>query len=285
MAVTLRTGDTPFYLTEDQLEIYSMQIEDKAYVQEEKAVNAFKLALDKSYELTLYNDNTAYATRRRLGELRPDEFPGPVGATARAALDLFEVRQAVRVRDEPVGEDGSDAHDLTLDAGCWLSALALTGCPRSGKPTSYSEEELATNPAANFQSGLSLLQNPDQARPGAVDYETAFQRFNASANLGGGPQGPRSTPGGPPSSSAGPPTPRCTTERPTRPIGSYEAAMFSLARMLNEQGKDMPRPWPCTPPTPRTTPTISRPATISSRPSIRAGEHDKALAEAQDILR
>ena len=59
MAKTLRTGDTPYYLTEDQLEIYSMQIEDKAYVQEEKAVNAFKLALDKSFELTLYNENTA----------------------------------------------------------------------------------------------------------------------------------------------------------------------------------------------------------------------------------
>ncbi len=75
MGRTLRTGDAPYYLTEDQLEIYNMQIEDRAYVQEEKAVNAYKLALDKSFELTLYNDNTAYATRR-LGELRPDDYPG-----------------------------------------------------------------------------------------------------------------------------------------------------------------------------------------------------------------
>lgn len=75
MAETLRTGDFPFYLTDDQREIYAMAIEDRAYVQEEKAVTAYKLALDKSYELTLYNDNTAFATRR-LGELRPNDYPG-----------------------------------------------------------------------------------------------------------------------------------------------------------------------------------------------------------------
>ncbi len=75
MAVSLRTGDVPFYLTEDQMELYSMAIEDKAYVQDEKAVNAYDLALGKSYELTIYNENTAYATRR-LGTLRPDDFPG-----------------------------------------------------------------------------------------------------------------------------------------------------------------------------------------------------------------
>ncbi|MCB9686493.1 MAG: tetratricopeptide repeat protein [Alphaproteobacteria bacterium] len=75
MAESMRTGDVPSYLTEDQRELYKMGIEDRAYVQDEKAVNAYKLALEKSYELTLYNENTAHATRR-LGELRPDDFPG-----------------------------------------------------------------------------------------------------------------------------------------------------------------------------------------------------------------
>ena len=75
MAEDLRTGSVPYYLTERQAEEYSMIIDDKAYLREEKAVNAFKLALDKSYELTIYNENTAYATRR-LGELRPDEYQG-----------------------------------------------------------------------------------------------------------------------------------------------------------------------------------------------------------------
>jgi hypothetical protein len=43
-------------------------------VQTEKAVNVYAQALTKSYELHLYNENTAYGTRR-LGELRPDDYP------------------------------------------------------------------------------------------------------------------------------------------------------------------------------------------------------------------
>ena len=75
MGETLRNGDVSYYLTDEQKEIYTMAIEDKVYLQEEKAVEAYRLALQKSYELTLYNENTAFATRR-LGELRPDDFPG-----------------------------------------------------------------------------------------------------------------------------------------------------------------------------------------------------------------
>ncbi len=75
MGESFRTGDVPDYLTPDQVEIYSMQIEDKSYVQDEKAIEAYKLALQKSFEFTLYNDNTAYATRR-LNELRPNEYQG-----------------------------------------------------------------------------------------------------------------------------------------------------------------------------------------------------------------
>lgn len=74
MGATLENSHIPSYLTDDQAEIYKMQLEDRAYVQEEKAVNAYKLALEKAYEFNLYNDNTAYATRQ-LGELRPDEYP------------------------------------------------------------------------------------------------------------------------------------------------------------------------------------------------------------------
>jgi tetratricopeptide (TPR) repeat protein len=75
MAETLRTGDVPSYLSDDQREFYMMGIEDKAYVLEEKAVNAYTLALEKAYQLTIYNDDTAYATRQ-LGVLRPDDYPG-----------------------------------------------------------------------------------------------------------------------------------------------------------------------------------------------------------------
>lgn len=91
MGETLTTGPCPFYLTDDQCEIYQMTLEDKAYIQEEKAVEAYKLALDKSYELNLYNDNTAYATRR-LGELRPDDYPGLQEIIPQPGLTADKVR-------------------------------------------------------------------------------------------------------------------------------------------------------------------------------------------------
>ncbi len=75
MAKSFRESERPAELTEDQLEIYNMQLEDQAYVQEEKAVNAYKLALETAYKFTLYNENTAYANAQ-LSVLRPNEYPG-----------------------------------------------------------------------------------------------------------------------------------------------------------------------------------------------------------------
>jgi hypothetical protein len=65
-----------------------MGLEDKAYVQVDKAIAAYAEGLKNAYELNLYNDNTAYATRR-LGELRPDDFPVLVE-------DLLEARFTAR---------------------------------------------------------------------------------------------------------------------------------------------------------------------------------------------
>ncbi len=75
MAESLENSYIPAYLSADQVEFYKMALEDKIYPQQEKAVEAYTRALEKSFELSLYNENTAYATRR-LGELRPDDFPG-----------------------------------------------------------------------------------------------------------------------------------------------------------------------------------------------------------------
>lgn len=75
LANTLRGAYVPPKLTEDQAELYKMGLEDKAYPNEEKAVQAFTQALQKSYELNLYNENTALAVRQ-LGVLRPHDYPG-----------------------------------------------------------------------------------------------------------------------------------------------------------------------------------------------------------------
>ena len=82
----------PSYLTADQRDLYCMGLEDKAYLQEEKALNAYKLALEKAYEFNLYNENTAMATRR-LGELRPDEY-------APLEEDLLEARYTAASADQ-----------------------------------------------------------------------------------------------------------------------------------------------------------------------------------------
>ena len=74
LANAWRTAPVPDVLDSDQREMYTMRLEDTAYPQEEKAVNVYKLALDTSFRLTLYNENTAFATRQ-LGELRPNEYP------------------------------------------------------------------------------------------------------------------------------------------------------------------------------------------------------------------
>lgn len=74
MSESLLKSYIPDYLTDDQKEIYRMGLEDKAYVQVDKAIAAYAEGLKNAYELNLYNDNTAYATRR-LGELRPDDYP------------------------------------------------------------------------------------------------------------------------------------------------------------------------------------------------------------------
>ncbi len=97
MSESLVTSYIPDYLTTDQAEIYKMGLEDKAYVQTEKAVNVYSQALTKSYELNLYNDNTAYATRR-LGELRPDDFPV-------LEEDVLESKFTARSRVESTFED------------------------------------------------------------------------------------------------------------------------------------------------------------------------------------
>lgn len=75
LAETLRGAYAPPKLTEEQLELYRMGLEDKAYPNEEKAVQTYTQALTKSYELNLYNENTALAVRK-LGVLRPHDYPG-----------------------------------------------------------------------------------------------------------------------------------------------------------------------------------------------------------------
>jgi tetratricopeptide (TPR) repeat protein len=75
LAESLRTSYVPPSLNEEQREFYADSLEDKAFPNDEKATQAYTQALQTSYRLNLYTDNTAYAVRR-LGELRPADYPG-----------------------------------------------------------------------------------------------------------------------------------------------------------------------------------------------------------------
>jgi tetratricopeptide (TPR) repeat protein len=75
VAYAFRNAYVPPNLTTEQIEFYQMNLEDKAFPNEEKAVQAYTQALGKSYELNLYNENTARAVRQ-LAAIRPAIYHG-----------------------------------------------------------------------------------------------------------------------------------------------------------------------------------------------------------------
>ena len=74
MALSIRGAPLPRRLSEDQLEIYRAELDSVALGPEEKAIGAFERALDKAYELNIYNECTLTA-QGNLKELNPNKFP------------------------------------------------------------------------------------------------------------------------------------------------------------------------------------------------------------------
>lgn len=74
MGESLLTSYIPSYLDEGQRDFYRMGLEDRAFPQVEKAAEAYATALQKSYELNLYNANLEFANSR-LAAIRPEQYP------------------------------------------------------------------------------------------------------------------------------------------------------------------------------------------------------------------
>ncbi len=72
MADALRAAWVPPWLTEEQAELYRYGLEDEAWRQEEKAVDAYRHAVKRSREIALYGTEVA-AAHHRLSTLRPEE--------------------------------------------------------------------------------------------------------------------------------------------------------------------------------------------------------------------
>ncbi len=165
-----------------------------------------------------------------------------------------------------------------------LAASLFAGCggSKGGKIQKFTEADLATNPAANFQAGLQILQNPDR-KTGAVDYQQAFQHFNASANLDGGPKAHFNA--GWVAEKMGDPAQAEQHYRAAYEAdATYDAALFSLARILDEQGKSGE--------------AVALYESVAQRDPknydarndlisayVKAGQFEKAKAEAEAILR
>jgi tetratricopeptide (TPR) repeat protein len=115
-----------------------------------------------------------------------------------------------------------------------VSALFLGGCPKQQKPSRFTEEQLATDPAANFVLGVEMLQQP--AKQVATKYLSAYSYFIKSINLGAGPRAHFNA--GWTAEKIGK---KDEAERHYKSAfemdGEYKSAMFALAGLLRQSGK------------------------------------------------
>jgi tetratricopeptide (TPR) repeat protein len=106
-------------LDEEQLEMYRSELENRAFPLEEKAIEAYEKALEKSYELNIYNEYTLAAQDAlnkfkpgEYGELRPVSYTGSeFFSRAKPALGVAAVVPPAgdakpKVEGQPAPADG-----------------------------------------------------------------------------------------------------------------------------------------------------------------------------------
>lgn len=169
-----------------------------------------------------------------------------------------------------------------------FTVLSLAGCPKNGGNVGLGGgnqsqfKNLETDPKENFESGVTYLSNPD-AKTGLIDYSTAYSRFNKAVELGAGPKAMYNA-GWTAEQLGQLADAEANYRKAWEADPAYEAAMFSLARVLEEQGKfgeavtihkanvdKNPQNWD------------ARSDYVSSL--VKAQRYDEAISEAQEILR
>jgi tetratricopeptide (TPR) repeat protein len=105
VADSLRNAPIPRRLTIDQQEIYKAELDALALGPEEKGLQAFERALDKAYELNIYNECTLTA-QENLRELNPNQFPDlqKPGFRGAEVFILSDMKPADQVPDEVIEE-------------------------------------------------------------------------------------------------------------------------------------------------------------------------------------
>lgn len=118
-------------LDEDQLMMYRIELEDQAFPLEEKAVEGYELALEKSYELKVYNDFTIYAQDQvnrfmpgEYGEIRKVNFTGseffaqaPVAESLATRFDTRTAEAEPEVEHSTQEVDGEELPEEAVSEG------------------------------------------------------------------------------------------------------------------------------------------------------------------------
>lgn len=122
MANSIRNAPMPRRLSEDQIEIYRAELDSVALGPEEKAIGAFERALDKAYELNIYNECTL-TSQSNLKELNPNKFPdlqkrsfqgaeGFIVADIRAASAADAMPEETEEVEEEAAPEGGEDEDV-----------------------------------------------------------------------------------------------------------------------------------------------------------------------------
>jgi tetratricopeptide (TPR) repeat protein len=163
-----------------------------------------------------------------------------------------------------------------------LTSAVLPACgPKTTTSKGWDEETMGQDPTANFDNGVYLLSNPDKT--GAVDYTTAYQRFDKAAALGAGAKAHYNAAYVAEILGTGP-----DVERPYRAAveadPTYEKAVFAFAKWLEDEGRadaaaTVYQGW-----------LAQKPDDMETRNSLMAAlaeskQYDAAIAEGQEILR
>ncbi|MEM6730512.1 MAG: tetratricopeptide repeat protein, partial [Myxococcota bacterium] len=97
LAQGIYDSQCPRRLTEDQCMLYQSALQEQAFPLEEKAIEAYNKALDKAYELGLYNEWLAKTTEA-LKVYEPGKFPQPRTFDLIASETAFEAPQLVEAQ-------------------------------------------------------------------------------------------------------------------------------------------------------------------------------------------
>lgn len=143
----------PLGLDEDQLIMYRSELENRAFPLEEKAIEAFEKALDKSYELGVYNDYTLQA-QNALNRFMPGTY-GEIHEVRFTGSEFFSRAPAALTMDASFG---GTTFEKAVAAEAQPAAAEAAASGNTARADQVAEEPVEqAAPAPQKKSGVLLL--------------------------------------------------------------------------------------------------------------------------------